>query len=660
MKNTIITKLETIGDIRGVFYSKSKKKSKSLILYAKGAPTLPDDGELEDSEIILDFDIDIFVPDYLGYGRSNGIFTPQNCIKTFISLNSHFKNYYQNIYFVGFSFGGAIVSLLPKFNKEINNLCLISPILDYGAQGSKSGEETIDDFFRTMEHAGYKHLYRGIAKKVWRDHFSNKDKLYPKHNIKHLSDKKVFLSHGRKDSVIHYAKTVSFYNSLHTAFPENENNFRLNIYDHGHDKKTRLLALHDYAVFAGIKRVYRKNALRVQKEKMLMTYADRNIAFVRGEEIYLVTKTNEKYFDMLTSYGVNILGYGNKRVERYIARQLKLLPTLHNSMSTDIRSQALEKLFKYLPKDSSKVYLSNSGSESVEAALKFALAFTGRKKILAAKNSYHGGTFAAMSVTGISHGENIDRYRESMLDCSFFEFGNLNDLSSLLGEDVACVILEPIQGQGGIVIPERGYLKEVKKLCEKYGVLLIIDEVQTGLGRTGSFLYIDQHDVSPHILCLGKGIGGGIPLGLTIVNQAVANKLGSFYHCTTMGGNPLAMAGMLGVLEELEKNQIMQNAKKVGKYFREKLSKLNFIEDVRGEGLMIGFAFKGMDGIKAGRLLQRNKIVYGLSGDDKSIRFLPALTLTEKDVDNVITHLAIAGKQIYNLHKNYSVIMNSI
>jgi len=195
MKNTIINKLETIGDIRGVFYSKSKKKSKSLILYAKGAPTLPDDGELEDSEIILDFDVDIFVPDYLGYGRSNGIFTPQNCIKTFISLNSHFKNYYQNIYFVGFSFGGAIVSLLPKFNKEINNLCLISPILDYGAQGSKSGEETVDDFFRIMEHAGYKHLYRGITKKVWRDHFSNKDKLYPMHNIRHLSEVKVFLSH---------------------------------------------------------------------------------------------------------------------------------------------------------------------------------------------------------------------------------------------------------------------------------------------------------------------------------------------------------------------------------------------------------------------------------------------------------------------------------
>ena len=635
----IQTKLIRIKGIVGVLYKNFDEKVDSLVIFAKGAPNIPDDGSLVDAEIILDFKVNLFVPDYIGYGRSEGIFTPLNCVKTFLDLHNYFRRIYKKVHFIGFSFGGAFLSLLPRFNPEIKNICLITPILDYQSQGKFSEEETVDDFVNSMKKDGYKHLYRGILSTAWINHFNCKDDLYPLKNIKYLGKTKLFIAHGGKDKTIHFSKSVDYYKKIIKNFPGRAKNIRLKIYPDGdHNFLTRSLAIKDYFIFVGVRMrgIKDSEVIMLQKKYLLQTYANRNISFIWGSGIYLISKDGKKYIDMLSNYGVNILGYGNKKLEYILTSQLKNLSTLHCSMAIEIRARATEKLFKFLPTNLTKVFFSNSGTESVEAAIKFAVFHTKRKKFIAAKKSYHGKTFGSFSAT-----DSVDKFQKKffqgmLLDFKFVDFGDIEDLKNKISEEVACVILEPIQGQGGINSVSTGYLQQVKTICEKYGSLMVIDEIQTGLGRTGTFLNIEQHETTCDILCLAKGLGGGIPLGATLVSKNVATYIDRFYHNNTLGGNPLAMAGMLATLEEIERLRLTSNARKVGNYFVDKLKTVALVKEVRGSGLMIGVEFFEMNGIQAGELLLKNKIVSGLSGDDKSVRFLPPLIITKKEVNSVI------------------------
>lgn len=635
----IQTKLIRIKGIVGLLYRNFDEGVDSLVVFAKGAPNIPDDGPLVDAETILDFKVNLFVPDYIGYGKSDGTFTPVNCIKTFLDSYNYFREIYRKVYFIGFSFGGAFLSLLPRFNPEIKNICLISPILDYQSQGKFGGEETVDDFVTSMKKDGYKHLYRGILSTGWINHFNCKDDLYPLKNIKYLGRTKLFIAHGRKDKTIHFSKSVDYYKKIIKSFPGRAKNIKLKLYPNGdHSFRTRRLAIRDYFVFAGVRMrgIKDSEVIRLQKKYLLQTYADRDVSFIYGSGIYLISKDGKKYLDMLSNYGVNILGYGNKKLEHILNSQLNNLPTLHCSMATEIRARAAAKLFQLIPTNLTRVFFSNSGTEAVEAAIKFAVFYTKRKKFIAAKKSYHGKTLGSFSAT-----DSVDKFHKKLfqgmlLDFKFVNFGDIEDLKNKISEEVACVILEPIQGQGGINPAPTGYLQQVKTICKKYGSLLVIDEIQTGLGRTGTFLNIEQQKTTCDILCLAKGLGGGIPLGATLVSKDVATHIGKFYHNNTIGGNPLAMAGMLATLEEIERLKLINNARKIGDYFVDKLKKVNVVKKVRGVGLMIGIDFFNMGGIQAGELLLKNKIVAGLSGDDKSVRFLPPLIITKKEVNLII------------------------
>lgn len=258
-------KLLKIGQIAGMHYSTGK--TNTVVVYGIGAPIPPDYGNLPDASIILKYRVDIFVPDYIGYGRSDGIFTPKNCIKTFVRIYKAFHNgckaknsyereeyqlKYSRIIFIGRSFGGTYLPLLPKFNKGIKEIGLIYPVVDSKSQCSIAGEETNKTFLDSMRHDGYHHLYRGILSKRWADHLENKDGLAPVDNISYLKNTKVFIGHGEKDKCVHYSKSVKYYKKILKLFPDKTSQFKMNLYPNGdHSKKTSNLAIEDFMKWLG-------------------------------------------------------------------------------------------------------------------------------------------------------------------------------------------------------------------------------------------------------------------------------------------------------------------------------------------------------------------------------------------------------------------------
>lgn len=256
-------KLLKIGKIVGnLYYGDNNHRQDTIVVYGIGAPIPPDNGTLPDAKIILGYKTDIFVPDYIGYGRSEGIFTPENCIKTFLDLYKAFSsgctthNYYENrtlklkykrIIFIGRSFGGTYIPLLPRFNKNIRELAIFCPVVDSKSCGSVPGEESNEDFLRSMRGDGYHHLYRGIMAKKWRDHLENMDDLSPMNNIRYLKNAKLFIAHGKKDRCVHYSKSEKYYKKIQSELPDKKLSFKLKLYKDGeHGSTTTNPAVEDF------------------------------------------------------------------------------------------------------------------------------------------------------------------------------------------------------------------------------------------------------------------------------------------------------------------------------------------------------------------------------------------------------------------------------
>lgn len=258
MKKPILLKLNNIS---GIYYP-CGKNTDTVLVYGIGGPTIPDNGNLPDAPFILKYNIDLFVPDYIGYGRSDGKFTPKNCVKTFLNIYDYLKKgitgisyydmtkvklKYKRILFLGRSLGGAYVPLLPKYNKEIKELCILYGAVDQKAQGKIKGEETNKDFMRTMEKGGFKNLYRGVMSKIWYDHLENKDGLSPMDNIEYLKNSRVFIAHGKKDTCINYRKSEIYFEKIQRMLPKCKNQFKLKMYPQGdHGPLTSNQAVQDF------------------------------------------------------------------------------------------------------------------------------------------------------------------------------------------------------------------------------------------------------------------------------------------------------------------------------------------------------------------------------------------------------------------------------
>jgi len=341
---------------------------------------------------------------------------------------------------------------------------------------------------------------------------------------------------------------------------------------------------------------------------------------------------NNEYIDCMGGYGVALVGHRNERVVNAIKSQIEKVITVHSSFYNKTREEFLQTLIGIAPAGLSQVHLNNSGAESVEAGIKFARKFTGRKGMVAMKGSYHGKSMGALSLTF------SPKYRESfqplLEKVTFSPYGDIDALQTAVDKDTAFVILEPIQGESGIHVPPDGFLQDVRKICDENGSLLVFDEIQSGLGRTGRMWASEHWETTPDIMCLAKGIAGGVPMGVTLVRPDILSVMKKGEHSSTFGGNPLACAAGTATLQALTQDGLVENAKNMGEKFLRGLndlkSKHKIIREIRGKGLMIGVELKFevkdilMEGIKKGLLL--------LYSGRNILRLLPPLVISDEDV----------------------------
>ena len=356
------------------------------------------------------------------------------------------------------------------------------------------------------------------------------------------------------------------------------------------------------------------------------------VTIEKGLGAHVWDTNNKEYIDCMGGYGVALVGHRNERVVNAIKSQIDKIITVHSSLYSKTREEFLETLFKVAPKGLTQAHLNNSGAEAIEAAMKFARKFTGKKGMVAMNGSYHGKSMGALSLTF------NPKYRKAfqpLVDkVTFSPFGNIESLREKIDDDTAFVILEPIQGESGINVAPDGFLQDVRKLCDDNGILLIFDEIQAGLGRTGRMWASEHWDTAPDILCIAKGIAGGLPMGVTMVRPDILDCISKGEHSSTFGGNPLSCAAGTATLQALTQDGLIDNADKMGKLFREGLERLKekhtIIREIRGKGLMIGIELKFevknilMEGIEKNLLL--------LYSGRNILRLLPPLVISEEDV----------------------------
>ncbi len=365
------------------------------------------------------------------------------------------------------------------------------------------------------------------------------------------------------------------------------------------------------------------------------------VTIEKGVGAHIWDIEGKEYIDCMGGYGVALVGHQNQRVNKAIKEQLDKIITVHSSFYNKTREEFLKTLIGLAPKKLTQVHLNNSGAEAIEAAIKFARKFTGKKGMIAMKGSYHGKSFGALSLTF------NPKYRkpfEPLVEkVSFASFGDIESLRSVIDNDTAFVILEPIQGESGIIVAPEGFLQQVRKLCDEKGILLIFDEIQAGLGRTGRLWACDHWDTAPDILCLAKGIAGGIPMGATLVRPDILASMSKGEHSSTFGGNPLSCAAGIASLKALTDDGLIENSAKMGKIFREGLEKLKekhtMIREIRGKGLMIGIEMKfEIKDILMGLIKEGVLMLY--SGRN-ILRILPPLVISEDDITKVLHALDI-------------------
>ncbi|MEM0027764.1 MAG: aspartate aminotransferase family protein [Ignisphaera sp.] len=366
--------------------------------------------------------------------------------------------------------------------------------------------------------------------------------------------------------------------------------------------------------------------------KYLMFYEDRGLEIAYAEGQYLWDVNGNRYLDMHTGHGVAFLGHRNPHIINALIEQLNKIHTLSTSFRVKIRDEMLDVLSKIVPEKFEYVYLLNSGSEIVDFSLKAARKATGRKKIVYFTNSFHGRTFGALSVTSNA------KYRKGveplLADVVQAKFNDVEGLEKIIDNETAAVIVELIQGEGGINIASKEFAREVRRRTLETGSILIVDEIQTGFGRTGSTWTFEQYNIVPDILLAGKAIGGGFPVSVAFLPSDITSKLESGTHGSTYGGNPLACAAVKAATEVLIRDSIPLKAAEKGSQLidmlRKKLSGYRIVREVRGSGLMIGIDLR-IEPAKIIKCLQNSGLL-ALKAGVTVLRLLPPYVINEDDI----------------------------
>lgn len=384
----------------------------------------------------------------------------------------------------------------------------------------------------------------------------------------------------------------------------------------------------------------KKEYIKKSKKYVANTYARFDLLLESGNGSKLKDFDGKEYIDLGSGIGVNSLGYNNKNWIKAINNQLNKLQHTSNLYYNKPYIKLAEKLCSITKFD--KVFFANSGAEANESAIKCARKYSfvkcgkGRSNIVSLKNSFHGRTMATISATGQDVFHNFFfPFLEGFL---FAEANNLEDTISKLKNNSCAIIMELIQGEGGVIPLNKEYVKAVREYCDKNDILIIIDEVQTGVGRTGKFLCSEHYNLKADIITLAKGLGGGLPIGAMLMNKKCSDTFTAGDHASTFGANPVICAGALEILKTLDKNFLKEITKK-GKYIKDNLKKLDNVKSVDGIGLMLGIELK--EGLNAREIVEKciSKGIIPLTAKNK-IRLLPPLNISKKDLEKAIRILS--------------------
>ena len=351
----------------------------------------------------------------------------------------------------------------------------------------------------------------------------------------------------------------------------------------------------------------------------------------RGKGVRVWDTSGKEYIDCMGGYGVALVGHCNPRVVEAIKNQAEKLIVCHMSFYNDAREDFLRRMATIAPRGLSKMFFSNSGAEAVEAALKFSRRYTGKPGIISMSGGYHGKTFGALSATY------SEKYRKPFMplleNVKFLPYTTTR-IEDAVDDNIGAVIVEPIQGETGIILPPEGLLQNMREVCTKHGIVLIFDEIQSGLGRTGKMWAGENWKTIPDIMCLAKGLAGGVPIGLTLSKPEIVEALRVGEHSSTFGGNPLACAAGAATIGSLNEDKLVENASNVGGYFKDGLLKLKekhrIVRDVRGLGMMLALELRFdvrnllLDGIRHGLLM--------LYSGKNILRLLPPLVMDKETI----------------------------
>lgn len=377
---------------------------------------------------------------------------------------------------------------------------------------------------------------------------------------------------------------------------------------------------------------------QLDNENIMHTYARYDVCLTHGKGVYAYDDRDKKYIDVSSGIGVNSLGYCNPGWVKAVTEQASKIQHISNYYYSPVAGELAEKLTKAT--GLSKVFFGNSGAEANECAIKVARKYSfdkygeGRNRIVTLENSFHGRTIATLSATGQDVFHN---YFFPFVEG--FDYAKANDIESLLSKitDKTCaVMLETVQGEGGVNILDSDYLKEVRKICDERDILLIVDEVQTGVCRTGKLYGYMHSGITPDIVTSAKGLGGGLPIGICMVGEKLSEVMGPSSHGTTFGSNPVVCAGAKYILDTVNNPEFIDEVNKKGKYIKEKLLKIKGVKAVRQQGLMIGIEVEENAGDIAKKCTEKGLLIITAK---TLLRMLPPLNITYDEIDEALSIL---------------------
>lgn len=379
-----------------------------------------------------------------------------------------------------------------------------------------------------------------------------------------------------------------------------------------------------------------KELIEIEDNYFINTFTRQPLVLDHGEGVKVTDIDGNEYIDMFAGIAVNALGHNHPKLVKAIQDQAEKLIHISSIYYNEPALIYAKKLVELTSFD--RIFYANSGAEANEGAIKLAVKYTGKSEVISTVESFHGRTVMTLAATGHEH------YHEpfkSILPKGFINvpYNDIEAIKEAITENTAVIIVEPIQGEGGVNVPDIGYLKEIEKICHEKDIVFIVDEVQTGFGRCGTLFAHELFDVKPDIMTMAKGIGGGVPMGGILATEKVASAFVPGDHGTTFGGGPLVCAAANAVLDTIEEDNLLDNVNEVGNYFIEELKKLDkeIIADVRGKGLMVGLELTKPGAEYVDKLREKGFLINCTA--DKVLRFVPPLIITKEDIDEFVKAL---------------------